>query len=191
VDVYVSGNRISNVTERAVNVRQVGGRSYVERNIIRTGSIAGGAGGVSPDAIHAFGTGSYRIAHNSIQSDWATGAGIRVHAKFAGWPITGAIVVDNDVTMSAPENAVFGTNSAGIEIRGYAHGSVVLNNRIRGRARAALAVVSQDAGVPDNSEFVSNDLEGFQPSLAGVLVDAGATNTHVVGLKGKIQGGKD
>jgi hypothetical protein len=91
--------------------------------------------------------------------------------------------------MSAPESAVFGTNSAGIEIRGFAQGSVVLNNRIRGRARAALAVVTQDRGVPGNNEFVSNDLEGFQPSLAGVLVDTGVTNTRVVGQKSKVQDG--
>ncbi len=190
VDVYVSGNHISNVTERAVNIRQIGGRAYIERNIITTGSIAGAAGGgIAPDAIHAFGTGSYRIAHNSIQSDWANGAGIRVHAKFADWPIAGAIVVDNDVTMSASESAVFGTNSAGIEIRGFAQGSVVLNNRIRGRGRAALALVVQDTGVPGNNEFVSNDLEGFQPSIAGVFVDTGVTNTRVVGQKSKVQDG--
>lgn len=190
VDVYVSGNRISNVTERAVNLRQIGGRAYVERNVITTGSIAGAAGGATPDAIHAFGIGSYRIANNSIQSDWGRGAGIRVHGKSAEWPIAGAIVVDNDVTMSAPESAVFGTNSAGIEIRGFAQGCVVLNNRIRGRARAALALVAQNTGgAPGNTEFVSNDLEGFQPSLASVLVDTGVTNARVVGQKSKVQDG--
>jgi hypothetical protein len=181
VELYVSGNHIRNVTERAVNIRQVGGRAYIEGNVITTGPVVGAAGGVAPDAIHAVGAGSYRIAHNSIQSDWGNGAGIRVHANFAGWPITGAIVVDNDVTMSAPENAGFGANSAGIEIRGYAQGTVVLNNRIRGRARAALAVMTQDAGVPGNSELVSNEIEGFHPSLAGVFVDQGVTNTRVVG----------
>ena len=187
VDLYVSGNRISNVTERAVNIRQLGGRANIERNVITTGSVVGAAGGAAPDVIHAFGAGSYLIAHNSIQSDWAKGAGIRVHGGFADWPITGAIVVDNDVTMSAPESAVFGANSAGIEIRGFAHGSVVLNNRIRGRARAALAVVTQDTGVPQNNTCGWNDIEGFQPSLADVLVDAGVTNTLVVGRKGTVR----
>jgi len=189
VDLHVSGNRISNVTERAVNLRQVGGRAYVEQNVISTGSIVGAAGGVAPDAIHAVGTGSYRIAHNSIHSGWANGAGIRIHANFAEWPIIGAIVVDNDVTMAAPENTLFGTNSAGIEIRGYAQGTAVLNNRIRGRARAALAVITQGDGIPGNSEFVSNDLEGFQATLAGVLVDKGVTNTRLVDEKGKFEDG--
>ncbi len=189
VDVYVTGNHISNVTERAVNIRQLGGRAYIERNVITTGSIAGATNGASPDAIHAFGAGLYLIAHNSIQSDWARGAGIRVHSRFADWPIAGAIVVDNDVTMSAPESAVFGPNSAGIEIRGYAQNNVVLHNRIRGRARAALALVAQEQGVPGKNEFISNDLEGFQASLAGVFVDAGVSNTLVVGQKWKVQDG--
>jgi hypothetical protein len=189
VDLYLSGNRISNVTERAVNVRQLGGRGYIERNVITTGRVAGAAGGVAPDAIHAFGTGSYLIAHNSIQSDWAKGAGIRVHGGFAEWPIEGAIVVDNDVTMPASASASFNASSAGIEIRGYARGSAVLNNRIRGRGKAALAVIGHNGGIPANNQFVSNDLHGFQSSVAMVLLDAGVANTLVVGGKWKVQDG--
>jgi hypothetical protein len=185
VDLYVSGNRISNVTERAVNVRQLGGRAYIERNVITTGSIVGAAGVAAPDGILVFGTGSYLVAHNSIQSDWATGAGIRVHGGFAGWPVTGAVVLDNDVNMVAPASAVFGANSAAIEIRGFAQGNVVIDNRIRGRARAALAVATRDTGIPGNSQFVSNDLEGFQPSPAGVSVQDGGTGTVIVKLGGK------
>jgi hypothetical protein len=187
VDVFVSGNHIRNVTERAVNLRQVGGRAYVERNVIATGSTSGAAGGVAPDAIHVFGAGSYLVAYNSIQCDWAKGAGIRVHGGFAEWPITGAIVVDNDVNMAAPEGSVFGANSAGIEIRGYAQGNLVLNNRIRGRARAALAVMNRGAGVPGNSMFGGNDIESFQPALAGVVVDTGVAGTLMVGGISKIQ----
>jgi len=189
VDLYVSGNRIGNVTERAVNIRQLGGRAYIERNVIVTGSVASSGSGVAPDAIHVFGTGSYLVAHNSIQSAWATGAGIRVHGGFAEWPINGAIVMDNDVNMQAPEGAVFGAYSAGIEIRGFAQGNVVLNNRIRGRARAALAVVPRDTGIPQDNMFGWNDIEGFQPSLAGVFVDTGVTNTLVIGRKWNVQDG--
>jgi len=185
VDLYVSGNRISNVTERAVNVRQLGGRAYIERNVISTGSIVGATSGVAPDAIHVFGAGSYLVAHNSIQSGWAAGAGIRVHAAFAEWPIVGAVVLDNDVNMVAPASAVFSAYSAAIEIRGFAQGNVVINNRVRGRARAALAVATRDTGIPGNSQFVSNDLEGFQPSPAGVSVQDGGRGTVIVKLGGK------
>jgi hypothetical protein len=183
VDVYVSGNRISNVTERAVNVRQAGGRIHIEGNVIKTGAIAGSAGGAAPDAIHAFGTGSYVIANNLVQSDWARGAGIRVHGGFAEWPVTGAVVAENDVTMSAPEGVEFGTNSAGIEIRGYAEGIVVVNNKIRGHARSALAVVAKEKGLPVDSKFLGNDVAGLKASVAGVP-DAG-TGTVIVRLGGK------
>jgi hypothetical protein len=189
VDLYISGNRISNVTERAINIRQLGGQAHIEHNIINTGSIAGAASGVAPDAIHAFGAGAYLIAHNSIQSDWATGAGIRVHASYSESPINGAIVMDNDLNMIAPENAVFGASSAAIEIRGYAQANVVLNNRVRGRARTGLALVNQGQGIPGNNQFVANDLNSFQPSLAGVFVDAGVTNTLLIGQKSDVQDG--
>ena len=63
----------------------------------------------------------------------------------------------------------------------------MLNNRIRGRARSALAVVAQDEGIPANNDFVSNDLDGFQSSLADVFVDAAVTNTLIFGNKGKVQ----
>ncbi len=91
------------------------------------------------------------------------------------------IVVGNDLTMSAPEETVFGASSAGIVIGGFAQGNSVLNNKIRGSAGAALAVMDRNAGIPGNNSFVANDLDGFQSSLADVFVDAGVTNTVVVG----------
>jgi hypothetical protein len=180
VDLYVSGNNIRNITERPIDINQVGGRVQIERNVIATGAIAGPSAGVTPDGIHAVGSGSYLIARNSIVSEWAAGAGIRVQGN-PGLTEARAIVVDNDVTTSAPDGTVFGDNSAGIEIRGFAQGNMVLNNRIRGRARAALSVVAFRSGTPGNNTFVLNDLTGFQSSLADVFVDAGATNTVVVG----------
>jgi hypothetical protein len=185
VDLYISGNNIKNTTERPIEINQVGGRVDIDRNVITTGTTSGTAGGVAPDVIHAVGSGSYLIAHNTIDSAWAKGAGIRVQGN-PGLTEAGAIVVDNDVTMSAPEGTVFGDNSAGIEIRGFAQGNVVLNNRIRGRARAALAVAGQGAGVPGNNTFVSNDVTGFQSALADVFVDAGVTNTLVVGTQNTV-----
>jgi hypothetical protein len=62
---------------------------------------------------------------------------------------------------------------------------VVIDNRIRGRARAALAVATRDTGIPGNSQFVSNDLEGFQPSPASVSVQDAGTGTVIVKLGGK------
>jgi hypothetical protein len=182
VDIYVSGNNIRNSTEPAINFRVIGGRASAQRNVLVTG-VTGGA-----DAIRVVGSGSYLIAHNSIDCGWANGAvtGINVFAgAFA--PEASAIVVDNDITMSAPEGTVFTASSAGIVIGGFAQGNSVLNNRLRGRARAALAVSNRNAGTPGNNSFVSNDLDGFQSSLADIFVDAGVTNTSVIGRQAHVE----
>ena len=152
VQLYISGNDIRNITERAIDIQHVGGRVYVERNLIATGTITGPPTGVAPDGIIAIGSGSYLIAHNSIVSEWATGAGIRVQGN-AQLAEARAIVADNDVMMSAPEGAVFGNSSAGIEIRGLTAGNQVVNNRIRGRAKAALSVVVSRAGIPGTTRL--------------------------------------
>ena len=178
VDIYVSGNTIRNVTEPAIAFRLIGGRVHAERNVIVTGAIGAG------DALRAVGSGSYLIAHNSIDCGWTDPAatGINVFGNsVAAPPVINAIVVDNDVTMSAPEGTFFAGNSAAIEIGGLANGNMVLNNRIHGRARAALAVMGRGTVIPANSTFISNDLQDFQPSLVNVFVDAGVTNTVVVG----------
>ena len=58
-----------------------------------------------------------------------------------------------------------------------------LKNRIRGRARTALAVLAgagAAVGLPENNTIAINDHQEFIASLANVLVGAGATNTLVV-----------
>jgi hypothetical protein len=182
VDIDVSGNKIINATEPAINFRIIGGRVYVERNVVRTGSISGGA--ANPDAIRLVGAGSYLVAHNSVDCGWpdAGATGINVIGQPSPLvPETGAVVVDNDITMSAPAGTVFSAGSAAIEIRGFAGNNSILNNRIRGRANAGLSLLGQNGGLPGNNSLVSNDLRGFQSSLADIFVDAGATNTFVIG----------
>jgi hypothetical protein len=182
VDIYVSGNNIRNFTEVAINFRVIGGRASAQRNVIVTGATGGA------DAIRVVGSGSYLIAHNSIDCGWASGAATAVNVFSNSFsPEAGAIVVDNDVTMAAPDGTVFGATSAGISIGGFAQGNSVLNNRIRGRAGAALAVVVRNNGVPGNNSFVSNDLAGFQSSLADIFVDAGVTNTSVIGRQALVE----
>ncbi len=186
VEAYVSGNKIRNTTEPAINFRRVVGRAYVEGNVLTTGSVAGRAGG--PEVIRVVNLGSYLIAHNTIDCGWAhpEAQGIGVFSQFVAWPIERAMVVDNDVTMSAPEGTVFTDFSAAIGVFGFARGNAVLNNRIRGRARAALAVnVFQGAGpvpgVPANNAFVLNRFDDFEASLADVFVGERVRNTRIVG----------
>jgi hypothetical protein len=182
VEAYVSGNKIINTTEPAINFRRVDGRVYVERNVITTGSVSSQKA-PRPEVIRVANTGSYLIAHNSIDCGWpdAEAIGIGVFSQFADWPMERAIVVDNDVTMTPPEGTVFGPLSAGINIRGFAQSNVALNNRIRGRARAALSVDVFKGGIPDNNALVLNRFDDFEASVADVFVGDLVTKTRIVG----------
>ena len=193
-DLYVSGNNITNSNERPINIYAIGGRAYIERNVITT---TGGLGvNVMPsgDVIHITGPGSFVIAHNIIDCAWASGlqAGIRLQTR-PSQTVSRASIVDNDVNMSAPEGTVFGITSAAIEIRGAGEGNIILNNRIRGRANFALSVAasipgSADAtGVPRDTTFVMNDLRGFTSARADLFIDVGATNTAAVGAQSTIE----
>jgi hypothetical protein len=99
----------------------------------------------------------------------------------------GAMVEDNDVTMSPPENTAFGPNSAGIAIRGFAQNNVVLNNTIRGRARAAVAVDDFKGGTPGQNVLIRNRFDDFEASRADVFVDVGVTNTVILGQRGTVE----
>jgi hypothetical protein len=193
-DLYVSGNKIRNSTERPVNIYAVGGRAYIERNVITTTGGAGVNVAPSGDVIHIVGPGSFLIAHNTIDCAWASGqqAGIRLMTR-PGQPVSRAIVVDNDVNMSAPEGTVFSLTSAAIEIRGAGDSNMALNNRIRGRANFALSVAASTAGsadqtgTPQSSAFIMNDLQGFTSAQADLFVDAGGTKTIAVGGQGTVE----
>src|SRR5215831_15997146 len=186
VDVHISGNTIRNTTERSINLYQIDGRAHIERNVITTSTILGNANvvfGRGTDVIHVTGTGSYLVARNSVHSRWAAATGIRVQGQAAEWPIKGAVVVDNDVYMDAPEGTVFDANSAAIDVRGNAQDNVILNNRIRGRARAALVVANDTriSNVATNNHFILNRLDHFEASFADVVVGLGVMNTLIVG----------
>ena len=139
--------------------------------------------GSGTDVIHVTGTGSYLVAGNSVHNRWAAGTGIGVQGQVAEWPIKGAVVVDNDVYMDAPEGTVFDANSAAIDVRGNAQDNVILNNRIRGRARAALVVAIYSPGMvgATNNHFILNRLDHFEASFADVVVGPGVMNTLIVG----------
>jgi len=188
VDIHVSGNDIKNVTEPAINLRRVGGRARVEGNVITTGPVSSQKAPV-PEAIRAVNIGSYVIAHNVIHSQWPDpdAIGIAVFSQFAAWPMESAVVVGNEVTMLPPDGTVFGTLSAGIDIRGFARDNVVSNNRIQGRARAAVAVDVFRGGIPGNNAFDRNRFDDFEPSHADVFVGAGVTDTLILGQRGTVE----
>jgi len=184
VDLYISGNRIRNVTEPAINLRRIGGRVHAEGNVITTGPVSA----TGPEAIRAVNIGSYVIAHNVIHSQWPDpGAiGIGVFSQVVDWPMADAVIVDNEVTMSPPDGAQFTNFSAGIDIRGFVQNIFVGNNRIRGSARAAVAVDVFNGGVPANTAFVLNRLGGFDASAPGVIVGNSVSDTLILGQQGTI-----
>jgi hypothetical protein len=187
VEAYVSGNKIRNTTEPAIDVRRLVGRAYIERNVLATGTVSFLPQARNQQVIRVANIGSYLIAHNSIDCGWAPPAqGIGVFSQYAEWPMERAIVVDNDVTMSPPEGSVFDLYSAGIWIGGFAQGNVVQDNRIRGRGNAALAAdnwqgAGPQVGTPANNAFVLNRLDHFEASTADIFVDDGVLNTLIVG----------
>jgi len=187
-NVYVSRNTITNSTEGAMAFYQVDGRVAVERNVMTTSTMLGTVNtnfGRGTAVMELIGTGSYLIAGNSVHSRWGAASGIRAQGRRAVWPVIDALVVDNEVDMEAPEGTVFDDNSLAIDVRGFAQGNVVANNRIRGRAGVALSVSSFTPGtgtaVPANNEFLFNRVDEFEASRVDVLVSEGVMNTLIVG----------
>jgi hypothetical protein len=187
-DIYVSGNKISNTTEPAINFRRIGGRVLVEGNVINTGPVSSQVT-PGPEAIRVVNTGSYVIAHNIIHCEWPDPAarGIGVFSQFAAWPMEHAVVMDNSVTMSPPPGTAFSDLSAGIDIRGFTLDNVVANNRIRGRAKAALSVDPFKGGIPDKNTFMLNRLDDFEASSAEVFIGEGVAGTLLLEQQGTVE----
>jgi hypothetical protein len=187
-DVYVIGNHIRNVTEPAIALRRIGGRAHVEGNVITTGPVSSPSA-PRPEAIRVANTGSYVIAHNAIECQWPDpeAMGIGLFSQISQWPLENAEVLDNDVTMLPLDGTVFGTLSAGIDIRGFAQANVVSNNRIRGQARAAVALDVFKGGTPGNNVLTLNRFDDFEASRADVFVDVGVADTLLLGQKGTVE----
>ena len=187
VDLYITGNRIRNVTEPAINLRRIGGRAHVEGNVITTGPVSSPTT-PRPEAIRAVNIGSYVIAHNVIHSQWPDpdAIGIGMFSQFADWPMADAVVVDNDVTMLPPDGVQFGDYSAGIDIRGFTQNIFVGNNTIRGRARGAVAVDVFSGGIPANTAFLLNRISDFDASLPGAIVGNAVSDTLILGQQGAV-----
>jgi len=186
VEIQVSANTVQNTTEPAINFRRIVGRAYITHNVVVTGSLIGTTTGTQ--AIRAANLGTYVIAHNSIRCEWtaADAEGIGVFSQFAAWPIEHALVMDNDVTMSAPPSTVFTAFSAGIGVYGFADNNVVQNNTIRGSARAGLSipvfpVPPMAPASPTDNAFIRNRFVDFTPSSADIFVGQHALRTRIIG----------
>ena len=183
VEAHVSGNRITNTSEPAINLRRVVGRTYIEGNVLTT-NFAPEPG--QKNVIRVATLGSYLIAGNTIQCNWAQCVGISAFSPVAEWPMSDAIIEDNDINLSPPPNTVFGNFSAGIGVYGFAREIMVRRNIIKGTARAALSIptpfpATGTPGVPMDIAFMNNSVAGFTGSLADIFVGDGALRTLIVG----------
>ncbi|MBV9073846.1 MAG: hypothetical protein JOZ10_09460 [Acidobacteria bacterium] len=113
--------------------------------------------------------------------------GIGVFSQFSAWPMQHAVVLDNETAMSPPKGKTFGALNAGIEVRGFVADSVLADNRIRGRARAALAVDPFKGFVPVNTSLSENRLDDFEAALADLVVGAGVKDTLLLGQEGTLE----
>jgi plastocyanin len=191
-DVLIAGNRISNVTGHGVDLRQVIGQATIEGNVIHTGAIGGQEVALSDvlvDGIRILGGGSYVVRGNTIEVGFENAAGIRLQGNNAQSPLSGAHIEHNDITMALASGAVPGSQSAGIELRRIALDNAVSQNRIRGRANAAISLLSDPAGggaflTPGNNAFVGNNISTFTSTLADVLVGPRVMATSFTGGSG-------
>ncbi len=165
VQVEISGNTIRNISQKSINVWQIGGTARIERNTLVSSVIYTGASINFATGIHCSCSGSYLIAHNVIQVADPNAAGIRIKGCAFGGATDGASITDNDISMSADEDAVLGLGSSAIEIKGLARGTIVQRNRIRGRARAGLSIAPDKAGSPTGHTFDRNDQKNFRSTL--------------------------
>jgi hypothetical protein len=158
VELNISGNTVRNSTQKGINVKQIGGNVRIEDNVIASSVVYTGPARGFISGIHCGGSGSYVVARNRIDVADPNAAGIRLRAiGDLDSPIERATIIDNDVTVSVPENLGLGVRSSGIEIMGLARGNAVQGNRVRGRARGVLSLAPDKSGNPAGNIFDRND----------------------------------
>jgi len=176
-DVDIIGNRVSNVSTSAINIRRVAGRVRILGNTIRTSTATRG----NVDCVRLVSASSFLMAENTVECRWPNAPAIQVFSPFPEWPTERAIVEDNTVIMSPAPGAALGEYSAGISIRGFAKGDTVRHNTISGRALFALSMYEFRGGVPADNAFIDNRLEGFEATSADILVGSGVVRAQIIG----------
>ena len=88
--------------------------------------------------------------------------------------------------MSPPGGTAFGPNSAAISVRGFAQGTLVVGNIIRGRARNAMALTPfppppAQTGIPAHNALLLNRVDDFQASGLDIFIGDQVLDTLVVG----------
>ncbi len=187
--VRISGNRIDGSTSHGMDIRDVVGPARIEDNTIETGPFGrAGTPGNFVDALRLIGRGDYFVQDNRFDCGFRNGAVVRLGGT------TGAMVRGNQVVASIPADETPGAQSAGVQVQGSASANQILENRVRGRSRAALSVIFSDfpldrpkgSGNPNGTTLEKNNAHDFDATLATIEVGRGAQDTRVIGGRGTI-----
>ncbi len=187
--VLIADNRIAGTTSHGIDLRDVTGHATVERNIVETGTTGrSGLPGSFVDALRLIGSGQYLVDHNQLDCGFENAAVVRLGGTKK------AVIKQNELVASVPAGKVPGLQSAGVQVEGSADDNEILENRIRGRARAAISVIFSDfpldiangTGNPDATKFEGNNVQQFAPTVATVEVGTGAKDTTIVGGSGTL-----
>jgi hypothetical protein len=188
--VLIADNRITGTTSHGMDLRNVEGPARVERNIVETGTVGrSGLPGQFVDALRLIGTGEYVVERNQFDCGFENAAVVRLGAT------NKAVIRQNEVVASVPQSRVPGLQSAGVQVEGSATGNEILENRIKGRGRAAISVIfsnfdldkpGETDGNPSATTFQGNNIQRFAPTVATVEIGVGAAKTTIVGGNGTL-----
>jgi hypothetical protein len=173
-----------------MDLRDVKGPARVERNIVETGTVGrSGLPGQFVDALRLIGSGEYVVERNQFDCGFENAAVVRLGAT------KNAVIRQNEMRASVPEGNAPGLQSAGVQVEGSANGNEILENRIKGRGRAAISVIFSDFqldkptgtdGNPSATKFQGNNIQQFAPTVATVEIGAVAKNTTIDGGSGTL-----
>jgi Right handed beta helix region len=188
--LLVADNRITGTTSHGMDLRDVKGPARVERNIVETGTVGrSGLPGQFVDALRLIGSGEYVVERNQFDCGFENAAVVRLGAT------KNAVIRQNEMRASVPEGNAPGLQSAGVQVEGSANGNEILENRIKGRGRAAISVIFSDFqldkptgtdGNPSATKFQGNNIQQFAPTVATVEIGAVAKNTTIDGGSGTL-----
>jgi hypothetical protein len=188
--LLITDNRIVGTTSHGIDLRDIGNSARVERNIIETGRVGrSGLPGRFVDALRLIGPGEYVVERNQFDCGFENAAVVRLGGT------QNAVVRQNEIVASVPDDKQPGVQSAGVQVQGSANGNDILENRIKGRARAAMSVIFSDFpldrpagtdGNPSATRFQGNNVEHFAATVATVEIGPGASDTTITGGSGTL-----
>jgi hypothetical protein len=188
--VLIADNRITGTTSHGMDLRDVKGPARVERNIVETGTVGrSGLPGQFVDALRLIGSGQYLVDRNQFDCGFENAAVVRLGGTKK------AVIKQNEIVASVPEEKGPGLQSAGVQVQGSANDNEIQENRVKGRGRVAISVIFSNFpldmpagtdGNPSATRFQGNNAQQFAPTLATVEVGAGAKDTTIVGGSGTL-----